>query len=64
MIGSREGNTARADRLQAYDVARGLAFLGMVIVNYKILLSGRNPAGPGWLDGLTSVCTGRAAAIA
>ena len=40
MTGFKEGNTLRADRLQAYDVARGLAFLGMAIVNYKILLDG------------------------
>ena len=63
MTGSREGNTARADRLQAYDVARGLAFLGMVIVNYKILLAGLRPDGPDWLKSFTDVFTGRAAAL-
>lgn len=49
MPGSREGNTVRADRLQAYDVARGVAFLGMVIVNYKIVPAGLRPDGPDWL---------------
>ena len=63
MTGSREGNTARADRLQAYDVARGLAFLGMVIVNYKVLLAGFRPDGPDWLKSFTDVFTGRAAAL-
>jgi len=35
----------------------------MVVVNYRILLSGLDPAGPDWLDGLTGAFTGRAAAL-
>ena len=49
MHGSREGNTLRADRLQAYDVARGFAFLEMAIVNCKIVPAGLRPDGPDWL---------------
>mgnify|MGYP001251617430 CR=1 FL=1 len=63
MTGCKEGSTARAVRFQAYDVARGLAFLGMVIVNYKLLLAGLKPSGPGWLDSFTDVFSGRAAAL-
>ncbi len=63
MTGSKEGAEVGAGRLQAYDVARGLAFLGMVVVNYKILLSGLSPVGPDWLNSLTGVFTGRAAAL-
>ena len=63
MTGSKEGAEVGGGRLQAYDVARGLAFLGMVIVNYKILLSGLSPVGPDWLNSLTGVFTGRAAAL-
>ncbi|MEC9349446.1 MAG: DUF418 domain-containing protein [Planctomycetota bacterium] len=63
MTGSREGVTVSSGRLEAYDIARGLAFLGMVVVNYRILLSGLNPAGPDWLNSLTGVFTGRAAAL-
>ena len=63
MTGSKEGNTVRAGRLQAYDVARGLAFLGMVIVNYKIVLAGLRPDGPDWLKSFTGIFTGRAVAL-
>ena len=63
MTGSREGVTVSSGRLEAYDIARGLAFLGMVIVNYRILLSGLSPVGPDWLNSLTGVFTGRAAAL-
>ncbi|MCH2583028.1 MAG: heparan-alpha-glucosaminide N-acetyltransferase domain-containing protein, partial [Planctomycetes bacterium] len=63
MTGSKEAAEGGAGRLQAYDVARGLAFLGMVIVNYKILLSGLSPVGPDWVNSLTGVFTGRAAAL-
>jgi len=63
VTGSREGVTVSSGRLEAYDIARGLAFLGMVIVNYRILLSGLSPVGPDWLNSLTGVFTGRAAAL-
>ena len=60
---SKEGVAVSSERLHAYDIARGLAFLGMVVVNYRILLSGLDPVGPDWLNGLTDVFTGRAAAL-
>ena len=60
---SKEGTAVSSGRLHAYDIARGLAFLGMVVVNYKILLSGLDPVGPDWLNGLTDAFTGRAAAL-
>jgi uncharacterized membrane protein YeiB len=63
LTGQKEGVAVRVDRLQAYDVARGLAFLGMVVVNYRILLSGLSPVGPSWLNGFTGVFSGRAAAL-
>ncbi len=63
MSGCQEGSAAGAVRFQAYDVARGLAFLGMVVVNYKILLAGLSPRGPGWLNSLSEVFAGRAAAL-
>ena len=60
---SKEGAAVSSERLHAYDIARGLAFLGMVVVNYRILLSGLDPVGPDWLNGLTDAFTGRAAAL-
>ena len=48
-------------RLHGLDVARGLAVLGMVLVNLKVAL-GAEARGPEWLRLLAAPLTGRAAA--
>lgn len=48
-------------RIIGYDVARSLAIFGMVMVNYKVVMSaGEN--GPGWLVWFAGLLDGRAAA--
>ena len=42
IAGTLELPGSRALRIQGYDVARGLAFIGMVLVNFEIVFS----AGP------------------
>jgi uncharacterized membrane protein YeiB len=49
-------------RIIGYDVARALAVIGMVIVNFKVAM-GAEQAGPDWLVLLTNLLNGRAAAI-
>ncbi|MEC9048605.1 MAG: heparan-alpha-glucosaminide N-acetyltransferase domain-containing protein [Planctomycetota bacterium] len=53
---------APSTRLDGLDVARGIAFTGMVLVNYGVVMAmgGRNPA---WIRELREACTGRAAAL-
>ncbi len=51
----------RANRQYGYDLARALAVIGMVIVNFKIAM-GAETAGPGWLVWLVGLIDGRAAA--
>ncbi|NDJ87089.1 MAG: DUF1624 domain-containing protein, partial [Chloroflexi bacterium] len=53
---------AKPARIEAYDVARALAILGMIIVNFKLVM-GSSSAGPGWLIFPTSLLEGRAAAL-
>jgi len=48
-------------RIVGYDFARSLAVLGMVIVNFKIVM-GAEKAGPHWLLKLAGLLDGRAAA--
>ncbi len=48
-------------RIIGYDVARSLAVVGMVIVNYKIVM-GASENGPEWLVWLAGLFDGRAAA--
>lgn len=52
---------ATSSRIVGYDIARGLAFIGMVIVNFKIVM-GASEAGPAWLVGLVGLLEGRAVA--
>ncbi len=49
------------DRIVGYDLARALAILGMIIVNYEVVL-GAGRAGPRWLVWLVGLLEGRAAA--
>ena len=51
----------KANRIEGFDFARSLAFLGMVIVNYKTTMS-INFSETTWLSFLTSPLDGRAAA--
>ncbi|WLR41414.1 heparan-alpha-glucosaminide N-acetyltransferase domain-containing protein [Bacillus carboniphilus] len=50
------------ERIIGYDIARSLAILGMVIVNYKISMNAEGN-GPEWLIYWTSLLEGRASAI-
>ncbi len=50
-----------SSRLLGLDLARALAFLGMVIVNFKVVM-GASTHGPSWLVMLTGALEGRAAA--
>ena len=49
-------------RLPGVDVARALAVLGMVFVNYKVMM-GAAMAGPDWLVWLSALLDGRAATL-
>ena len=58
------GGTAR---IEGYDLARALAIFGMVVVNFKVVMGAGGwttdtPAGPAWLQSLTGLLDGRAAA--
>lgn len=53
---SSDGN-----RILGFDFARALAVLGMVIVNFKVVMSAEH-AGPAWLVWLAGLLDGRAAA--
>lgn len=48
-------------RILGYDFARALAFIGMVLVNFKLVMN-TNGGGPAWLDWLVGLLAGRAAA--
>ena len=48
-------------RILGYDIARALAIIGMVIVNFKIVM-GADEHGPHWLLSFASLFEGRAAA--
>jgi len=52
----------QAARNYGFDIARALAILGMVIVNYKIAMNAEGN-GPGWLIAFTGLFEGRAAAL-
>lgn len=54
--------TEARPRLVGYDLARALAFFGMVLVNFKIVMCGLDPAGPEWLRTAMGLLEGRAAA--
>ena len=47
-------------RLEGLDVARFLAFAGMVVVNFKVVMGGTG--GPAWLQQSTTLLEGKAAA--
>ncbi|ETX01350.1 MAG: hypothetical protein ETSY1_07685 [Candidatus Entotheonella factor] len=49
-------------RMPGIDVARALAVLGMVLVNYKLMMDAAT-RGPDWLTGLSSMIDGRAATL-
>lgn len=52
----------RPPRLDGLDVARGIAFIGMVLVNFGVVMAfgNRNPT---WVRYMLDCCTGRAAAL-
>ena len=50
------------DRIYGLDLARALAILGMIIVNYNIAMSAEN-SGPSWLRSATELLEGRASAL-
>ncbi|UII55840.1 DUF418 domain-containing protein [Cytobacillus spongiae] len=52
----------RTKRIVGFDLARALAILGMVIVNYKLSMKAEG-AGPEWLVAFTGAFEGRASAI-
>ena len=56
-----------ASRIEGYDLARAFAIFGMVVVNFKVVMGAggwttETPAGPAWLQSLTGLLDGRAAA--
>jgi uncharacterized protein len=53
---------AQSTRLVGLDIARALAVFGMVIVNFKIAM-GAEANGADWLVDITSILSGRAAAL-
>jgi len=53
--------TSRSPRIVGLDVARALALLGMLVVNYELSL-GDSRGGPDWLAAITHSFQGRAAA--
>ena len=59
---SNQENLSRNTRIIGYDVARAIAILGMVLVNFKIVMWD-GETGPYWLAWLVSLLEGRAAAI-
>jgi len=54
--------TSQATRLDGLDVARFIAFVGMVLVNFKLVISGDTGGTTGLLDQLLTLLEGRAAA--
>ncbi len=48
-------------RITGYDIARALAVLGMILVNFKVVLW-NGFEGPGWLKNIVGIFEGRAAA--
>ncbi|MAC47903.1 MAG: transporter [Oceanospirillum sp.] len=55
-------STAAQPRLDGLDFARFIAFFGMVLVNFRLVVSGDAPTDPHFLDGLITLMEGRAAA--
>lgn len=56
-----------AGRIEGYDLARALAIFGMVVVNFKVVMGAggwqsETGSGPEWLQFLTGLLDGRAAA--
>lgn len=58
---SEERGPILKQRIIGYDLARALAVFGMVIVNFKIVMSAEKN-GPAWLVSLVGLLDGRAAA--
>lgn len=54
-------DTRTGTRVEGFDLARALAFLGMVFVNFRIAIA-TDGAGPQWLNWLDTRLDGRAAA--
>jgi uncharacterized membrane protein YeiB len=57
--GKTEEKVKAGQRLVGLDMARGLAFLGMVVVNFKEAMA-MSAKSPGWLDWLSGLPEGRA----
>lgn len=53
--------TTSPSRIFGFDIARALAVIGMVLVNFKVVM-GAKGNGPAWLDWLMGLLDGRAAA--
>ena len=56
------GTDDAAARVEGYDLARALAIVGMVIVNFTVVM-GAEAGDPAWLRRLVSSLEGRAAAV-
>jgi len=54
-------NPHSSSRLHGLDLARFIAFVGMVVVNFKVVM-GAADSGPGWMVRLAGLLDGRAAA--
>lgn len=52
----------KGERIFGYDVARAFAIFGMILVNYKVVMTA-DGSGPDWLAFTTGLFEGRAAAI-
>jgi len=59
--GTTAGAPRRAARIEGLDLARALAFLGMVLVNFRVAIATEG-GGPGWLTRLVTRLDGRALA--
>ncbi len=59
-LGPEKSDSLHRERMRGLDLARALALLGMLIVNYELVL-GASGTGPEWLSMLTESLQGRAA---
>ncbi len=55
-------STVAQSRLDGLDFARFIAFVGMVLVNFRLVVSGDAPTDPHFLDDVIALMEGRAAA--
>jgi uncharacterized membrane protein YeiB len=60
-VGTAGNNAVAGGRIAGYDLARGLAVIGMIVVNFVVVMGG-DDGGPAWLRALVGLLEGKAAA--